>query len=358
MLLTGATGFIGAFLLHKLLEGTQARIHCLARGETAEAVLRRLQAAQSRYGLGTPDPSRIVPVPGDLAAPALGLARSRFDELAGAVTAVLHSGAEVNLLRPSRMLQATNVAGTREILRLAGAGKAAVVYVSTSEVFGPADGTADESTSPEGALQPVSGYGQTKRAGELLVLRAREDGLPAAVLRLDRVAGDSRSGACQPDGDDFWLLVRSALTTGVLPDAPVNMTPVDFAAEAVLALTATPGTGLTGPVAHLRHPRPVRMAEVAAALGEPVSVVPLDEWAATLRHHGERPDCDPILRLLPLMVERVLGGRPRFLAPLTTTALDRLGLRYPPVDTPLLGKYVRQLRSTGFLPAPIRTSTG
>ncbi|MEV0381533.1 thioester reductase domain-containing protein [Nonomuraea sp. NPDC050643] len=352
ILLTGATGFIGAHLLRRLLESTTTRIHCLARGATAAAVAGRLQTTQSRYRLGLLDPGRIVAVPGDLAMPALGLTTDRFGELARQVSTVVHAGAQVNLLQPSRMLEAANVVGTREILRLAEAGGATVAYLSTSEVFGPADGAVDEDTVPVGPLQPVSGYGQTKRAGELLALRARDDGRPVRVLRLDRVAGDSRTGACQPDGDDFWLLVRSALTTGVLPDTTVNLTPVDFAAEAVLALATA--TGGPGPVAHICHPRPIRMGDVAAALGgtgRPVRVTSVDEWAATLRQLGERPYCDPLVRLLPLIAERVLGGRPRFQAPRTTTALDRLGLRYPPVDGPLLALYVRHLRSTGFLPA-------
>ncbi|WP_327092310.1 hypothetical protein OIE66_17185 [Nonomuraea sp. NBC_01738] len=58
-----------------------------------------------------------------------------------------------------------------------------------------------------------------------------------------------------------------------------------------------------------------------------------------------------MLLLLPVIAGRVLGGRPRFLAPRTTRALHALGLRHPPVDAVLLGRYLERLRSTGFLPA-------
>ncbi|MFC4013768.1 thioester reductase domain-containing protein [Nonomuraea purpurea] len=349
ILLTGGTGFIGAFLLRRLLDKTTARVHCLARGGTTQAVTERLHAAQSAYSLGRLDESRVVPVPGDLAAPGLGLAADLFGALAHRVSTVIHAGAQVNLVQPAPVLEAVNVAGTAEIVRLAAERGAAVHLVSTSEVFGPGDGAVDEDTVPEDRFPPASGYGQTKRAAELLVLRARRDGLPVTVTRLDRVVGDSLTGACQAGGDDFWLLVRSALTTGVLPDAPVNVTPVDFAADAVLCLAAAPETSAS--IAHVCHPQPIRMADLAAALGRPIRVLPHDEWAATLRRLGEHPDCDPLLRLLPLIAERVLGGRPRFEAPRTTAVLRKLGLRHPPVNVPLLGMYVRHLRSTGFLPA-------
>ncbi|WP_327092309.1 thioester reductase domain-containing protein [Nonomuraea sp. NBC_01738] len=276
VLLTGATGFVGAFLLRALLDRGTARIHCLARGGSTHEVARRIQTAQDIYGLGPLDESRVTPVPGDVAKPGLGLRPAEFDRLADRIGAVVHAGAHVNLIMPARMLEAANVTGTREILRLAGRAGAALDYISTSEVFGPADGAVDEHSPP---LEPATGYGQTKLAGERLVLEARAAGLPARVHRLDRIAGDSRTGACQPGGDDFWLLVRSALSTGVLPDAEVNVTPVDFAAEAVLALSAATGPAhrpvTHGPVTHICHPRPLPLTELAAGLGRPVELLPL-----------------------------------------------------------------------------------
>ncbi|MEO3869993.1 thioester reductase domain-containing protein [Nonomuraea sp. B12E4] len=352
ILLTGATGFVGAFLLRRLLESSAVRVHCLVRSMTEPEAMERIRSAQIAYGLDLPDQARVVPVAGDLAAAGLGLSPERFDDLARSVTTVIHAAARVNLVMPARMLEAANVAGTREILRLARQGGAAVRFISTSEVFGRARGVVDEDTPALDCYEDTSGYGRTKRAAESLVLQARRDGLPAAVLRLDRVAGDSRTGACQSDGDDLWLLVRSALSTGVLPDALVNLTPVDFAADAVLALTAAPAG--SEPIAHICHPWPTRMTDVATALnhvGWPVRVLPATEWAMTLQRLGEQPDCDPMVRLLPIIADRVMGGRPLFRAPRTTATLRRLGLHHPPVDVPLLGKYVRHLTATGFLPA-------
>src|SRR5205085_442557 len=82
ILLTGATGFLGAFVLDELLRQTRARVICLARAgsdaEAAERVRRNLRG----YGLDAAARSdRIVPLAGDLARPLLGLSPGRFDTL-------------------------------------------------------------------------------------------------------------------------------------------------------------------------------------------------------------------------------------------------------------------------------------
>ncbi|ONF75001.1 thioester reductase domain-containing protein [Amycolatopsis keratiniphila] len=357
VLLTGATGFIGAFLLAELLTSTPSRVHCVVRAASRVAVIDRLRQAQAVYGLDEPDWDRIEAVPGDLTARNLGLDQRRFAALAQQVTTVFHAAAHVNLVLPARMLDAVNVEGTRTILRLAGNRGATVHFLSTSEVFGHADGSVDEDTVPQGRFAPTSGYGQSKRAGELLVLQAHRDGLPVVVHRLDRIAGDSRTGACQPRGDDFWLLVRTALDSGVLPEASVNVTPVDFAARAVLALAATaPPAGW--PITHIHHPCPVPMTDIAAVLGSagrPTKVLPVPEWSAALEELGDRPGSDPVMRLLPVIASRVLGGNPQFLAPRTEALLRGMGLQCPTVDTATVDRYVAHLRSTGFLSAPTST---
>ena len=54
ILLTGATGFLGAFLLRELLERTEADIHCLVRAGSADEGRTRLrQTLQSVLALAT-----------------------------------------------------------------------------------------------------------------------------------------------------------------------------------------------------------------------------------------------------------------------------------------------------------------
>src|SRR5205807_3863953 len=50
VLLTGATGFLGAYLLRTLLDETEADVYCLVRATTGDA-LARIRQNLERYGL-------------------------------------------------------------------------------------------------------------------------------------------------------------------------------------------------------------------------------------------------------------------------------------------------------------------
>src|ERR1700731_2356622 len=63
--LTGATGFVGAFVLRELLDHTRACIHCLVRAADEEEGRRRIETNLGSYGLSLEGlDQRVVPVPG------------------------------------------------------------------------------------------------------------------------------------------------------------------------------------------------------------------------------------------------------------------------------------------------------
>ncbi len=73
VLLTGSTGFLGAHLLSDLLAATAARVWCLVRADDAAHARQRIAEAAARYELPAPPGDRVVPLPGDLTLPRLGL---------------------------------------------------------------------------------------------------------------------------------------------------------------------------------------------------------------------------------------------------------------------------------------------
>jgi len=119
ILLTGATGFLGAHLLRTLIDETEATVHCLVRpsaGDGLERVRRNLAA----YRLWSDsDSARVRVVRGDLRRPRLGLDAREFRELADEIDAIVHAAADVNWVHGYESLRDANVLGTRELLRLA-----------------------------------------------------------------------------------------------------------------------------------------------------------------------------------------------------------------------------------------------
>ncbi|MFP4575688.1 MAG: amino acid adenylation domain-containing protein, partial [Coleofasciculus sp.] len=101
ILITGASGFLGAFLLRELLQHTNATVYCLVRAKTLEAGQQKIAASFNRYLLSSDKlESRVVPVLGDLAQPRLGLSESQYEALTSEIDCIYHNGAFVNLIYP------------------------------------------------------------------------------------------------------------------------------------------------------------------------------------------------------------------------------------------------------------------
>ncbi|MDT0454465.1 amino acid adenylation domain-containing protein [Streptomyces sp. DSM 41527] len=355
VLLTGTTGFLGAFLLRELLRTTDADVHCLVRAEDGGRARQRIEATARRYGVWDEETARrIRPVVGDLSAPGLGLAAQEADRLAHTMDAIYHCGAAVNLVYPYEQLKAANVDGTKELVWLADrSGRAPLHYLSTVGVFAapPAHGGAARETDVTGpAGQLRQGYTQSKWVGEQIVLKAAAAGLPVTVHRPSRIAGDSRSGACQTD-DYLWRVIKGCVQAGAYPaDARVmiDLVPVDHVSAAVVALSHDPRA--IGRVHHLVNPHPVPLSEVLGhvrAFGYELAGLPFTEWARAVAADADNA-AYPLLGVL----EGGAGadGGLRFAQDDTAALLDATPIRCPALDADLMHRYLTHFVRTGFLP--------
>ncbi|GAA0368764.1 amino acid adenylation domain-containing protein [Streptomyces blastmyceticus] len=373
ILLTGATGFLGAFLLRELLDRTSADIHCLVRAEDAAQADRRIRRNMAEYGLWNEfSRNRIVAVPGDLEKPLLGLSPERFDALAARLDAVYHNGARVSAVDPYDRLRAANVAGTREVLRLAARFATPVHHISTAAVSVGTDehpGPVPEShrVAPEAVLP--GGYTETKWVAEQLVWAAAGRGLPVTVHRCGRISGHTVSGAGSAR-DVFWQLVRAMLVLGAAPRAAddgtapvVDLIPADWAAAAIVHLSRTPGT--EGLAHHLTCPSPVPFETVLGhlrAYGYRLDTLDLDDWTATLRQRADAAAdggpgageglLDAAVLLTDTLPALARVGRIHLDRANTIAGLAGSGPAFPPLDGELIRTYADFFVSSGFFPPP------
>ena len=120
VLLTGATGFVGRFVLRDLLrmEGNLV-VHCLVRATGAEHGLQRLRAAMEEAEIWDEAcAGRIRVVAGDVREARLGLSQTAFDDLAQRIDAVYHFAAEVSLSTSYSAIRRTNAFSMRNVLDL------------------------------------------------------------------------------------------------------------------------------------------------------------------------------------------------------------------------------------------------
>ncbi|GAA4397742.1 SDR family oxidoreductase [Tsukamurella soli] len=263
-LVTGATGFLGRFIVPLILERDErAVVYALVR----PASVGKLDAWRSRWGS-----DRVVPVLGDLAEPDLGLAADppRVDR-------VLHLGAIYDMAADAASQERVNVAGTRAVIDLTIRLGAELHHVSSVAVAGDHRGpfTEDDFDLGQGFPSP---YHRTKFESERLVREAV--GLRWRVYRPAVVVGDSRSGEMDKvDGPYYFFGLFAAMARVpsilpvVIPDTgDTNIVPVDFVAQALVELMHRPD--LDRAVFHLVNPEPQSVLDIYRAVARPAGAPP------------------------------------------------------------------------------------
>ncbi|MCS3781443.1 non-ribosomal peptide synthetase [Tsukamurella ocularis] len=366
VLLTGATGLLGGFLLRELLLADPgAEVWCLVRAADAAAGAHRIAEGMRRYGSWLPElADRIVAVPGDLSAPAIGLDSELLDALGDTVDAVVHCGARVNHVEPYAQLRAANVDATRTLLELAS--RRAGVDVHFVSTLGVAEdmerGTvlaADEVV--DFAALADSGYVQSKWVAERIVELARDAGVAATIHRPGLLTGDLVTGAANVE-DGFWNTVRSMAVVGAVPselvDRRVAMSPVDCAARRIVGAARRGGPadgGRTVTVASDDGPTWGRIAMALRRRGLTVEETSAEEY---LRRQTDlfRAGGGELGRAVVLqraLLDRARVGRGPAVAPPRPVAASESepdGV-WPHIGDAELDLYLGHLADVGFLPA-------
>lgn len=301
--LTGATGFLGSYLLRDLLS-RNLRVIAHVRAKDPAAGLERIAATCQGYGIWSESwRSQLEVVIGDLAKPSLGLAQDVWERVANEADVVIHNGALVNWMQPYSTLRAPNVISTINAISLCTSGKPKQLgfvsststldsdhYVTISRESLEAGGTGvREADDMEGSRKGLgTGYGQSKWASEYIVREAGKRGLKGAVIRPGYVTGDPVTGTSITD--DFLVrLLKGCLQLNARPDITntVNQVPVTHVARVVIASTLNPPVEPLGVAQVTGHPR-LTFNEFAGALetyGYNVPKVSYDEWRTKMEDY-------------------------------------------------------------------------
>ncbi|MEV4320528.1 amino acid adenylation domain-containing protein [Actinocrispum sp. NPDC049592] len=366
VLVTGATGYVGAFIVAELIARTDATVHCLVRSSDPESAVERLDERLRHFRIDLGDArERVRVVHGDLAQPRLGLSPERFDELADTVDAIYHSGAVVNFVFPYDALKATNVGGTEELLRLACHRRMkAFHHVSSMDVYLASGAERPFLEVPLADAPPriPDGYPRSKWIAEGLVAIAGERGLPVSVYRPWMVMSHSSSGASHTT-DYLLVSLKGFLELGVLPsfDEVINASPVDYVAAAIVHVSTRPDS--LGGIYHVGNLNPATANETYAwvkSFGYQPNVIDFDvARAQALEVEQDHPlyPLTPIMRSAPkehpaldISVQRSLD--PSVECANTLTHLVGSGIECPPMNEELAHSCFAYLVDTGFLPAP------
>lgn len=353
LLLTGATGFLGLLLLHKVLEHTSHSVVCLVRAQDNQHAELRLFSAADARGIDI----------GRFRQRLLVRAVARNEPIVHALedlprcSRVIHAAAAVSLNRDYESLLADNVLLTRDLLQYTQKSGAEFHLISSLATVPPETlGTAHSERLFEFHEHLRDGYQRSKAHAERLSAEAQQLGIPVAVYRLGRIVG-SRSKPSVNPSDIVWRIAASATRLEMFPRLQLRepWTPVDEVAARVVALVIAGSARAPRDVYHLGSPL-MSVGRLGAALarsGYPLITVPLSVWLEELR---KSPDPEDRATAAFFDLRQDLEG-PKWSAAPCSAADEYSGEReiigaqpdVRPIDDALLDDYVRAAARAGLL---------
>jgi amino acid adenylation domain-containing protein/FkbH-like protein/thioester reductase-like protein len=293
IMLTGATGFVGRFLLAQLLQDTDAVIYCLVRAESEREASSRLRATLVKWGLWRDEfKGRLATIPGDLRLPRLGIKQATYDWLSENVDSIYHCGTSMNHLETYAMAKPANVEASRQLLRLATTARPKVInYISTLGIF---DSAADEgarivhedSRIEQEKHSHSQGYAASKWVAEKIFITASERGIPCNIFRLGLVWADTEKGRFD-ELQSVDRVLKSCLMSGYGIEGyryPMPPTPVDYVARSIVFLASRHSDGRG--IFHISSSEQALedvFRECGEMVGLPLDLLPYYDWICEIK---------------------------------------------------------------------------
>ena len=257
---TGATGFIGRYLVSNLLK-RKGTIHVLVRKGSEK----KFEAVAEKMGW---DRKRVVPVAGDLSQPKLGVSAAQQKALAGKIVHFFHLAAIYDLGADADSQRIANIEGTKHAVELATAVKAGCFHHTSSiAAAGLYPGVFREDMFNEAEGLDKDPYFRTKHDSEGLVRKHCK--IPYRIYRPAFVVGHSKTGEIDKIDGPYYLFTLIKKIRQTLPQwmptlgvegGRMNIVPVDFVADAMDYIAHK--KGLDGGCFHLVDPEPMRIGQV------------------------------------------------------------------------------------------------
>ncbi|MDE2719556.1 SDR family oxidoreductase [Candidatus Palauibacter polyketidifaciens] len=264
VLLTGATGFLGRFLLRDLLRrNPNLAVTCIVRADDSDHALARIRAALEEAGIEDDALApRIRALAGDIHLPRFGLEPPQFADLCQRIDAVYHLAASLSLSTSYAALRRTNTFSIRAVLDLCLTTRLKPIFFTSTMGIFPEYFCAfaneysgrrithqmqpDIATMKRAFPLGLLGYPWTKLVVEQALLHAARAGVPVALFRLPH-ANASSTGFGNAD-DVVVRLVASVVDVEWMPEGFTlqwSQAAADVVADTMAAISLNPDRRFT-----------------------------------------------------------------------------------------------------------------
>ena len=261
VLLTGATGFLGAHILEYLLNNTESTIYCLVRKSGTYNTVEEKLLNKMNFFFGSKYDNyfndRIKVVEGDILLDSITINEDSKQQIIDNVSTIINSAAYVKHYGNEKLFKKINTKGVEYLAKFALEYNKKLVHISTLSVSGNIleVGQIEQTNIKKGTIYNENNlyigqnldniYAYTKFLGERVVYEYIGKGLNAQIMRMGNLTSRTYDGKFQPNVEEnaFANRLKTIINLNVLPENllefNVEFTPIDKAAEAICLLAQT-----------------------------------------------------------------------------------------------------------------------
>lgn len=362
VLVTGATGFLGAHIVDDLMRNDTGKVYCLVRGDSER--FREILTYYFDQKYSDEIGKRIIPIIGDI------IFENLSDNVPEDVQTIIHTAATVKHYGSYDYFRTVNVGGTKNVVNFAKYIGAKLIHISTLSVSG--NSLADDFSVyhsdetkyfDETSLfidQPLDNvYIRSKFEAELVVLDAMLDGLDAKIVRVGNLTNRESDLRFQLNyrSNAFLTRFKAILELGMFPDYLMPLyaefSPIDKTAEGVVKIAQYAGNQS---IFHLYSDKPIFFDELLPVLrdnGIKMSVVSSDTFTVTLQKIAKDTNTEYIYEAFQNDMDEngrlVYDSNIKLLNDFTVDFLKKVGFEWKKTDEDYIGRYIDYFRKLGYL---------
>jgi len=374
ILLTGATGFLGAHILYKYLEKhDNTKVYCLVRrkdGQDPEERLKeRLVYFFGREYVESVE-NRVIVVEGDTIKEELFDNVEDKELVAKDVDVIINSAAHVKHFGNLELFDKINTESVRILSEFALNYNKKLIQISTLSVSGNIleNGQIEQKHIKPGTVFNENNlfigqnldnvYAYTKFMGEMIVYNyIINKGLDAKVIRMGNLTGRFLDGKFQPNAEEnaFAQRLKTIIELGVLPDNlldfDVEFTPIDYAAEAIITLINTNNKYNTFHLFNDNHIKMEELNKIFKEVGIDLKVISKQEMTALMTEliNSDYSKIQGIVQDLNSNKELDYKPNTKIKEDFTKYVLEKNGFKWPVIDSSYIKKYLKNLYDIKFL---------
>jgi len=362
ILITGATGFMGAHVLAEFLRNEKGKAYCMLRKGGFSDAASRLQNVMFYYfdsSLKELIDERVIVVEGDVTQYEPFEIFEKYP-----IDTVFNCAANVKHFSAGTDIEDINVGGVEKCIRFCEKTGARLIHFSTTSVGGaqivPDKNDLvllDEQTLYFGQLLDNQ-YISSKMLAERIVLEAVADGrVDAKVIRVGTLAPRDSDGEFQINylSNSFMGRLRSFWMLGAFPYSSMNnvvrMGPIDTSVSAFFKLATTPSDCTVFNAINCNSTSLINIILEMKKIGMNIELMEDEQFAATLEQAEQDPDKVQVLQSL-LAYQNKRAEKASYLTEAacvyTNQILAREGFFWNITDGPYIERFVNSLEALGF----------